>query len=171
MSLPRTISSHIFPGRFAPPCNYLHFMGLRVNPLEFPGQASQYRSHPRGTCPFCLSFIISYDGSVAPRAGAWIETSSIRQRPSPRMSRPARARGLKQDRKRYVLRRRASRPARARGLKHQKPRTDPRSRLRSRPARARGLKRSQAASAIERLGVAPRAGAWIETRAQLSACS
>ena len=33
----------------------------------------------------------------------------------------------------------------------------------SRPARARGLKHDKAAVAIERIKVAPRAGAWIET--------
>ena len=55
---------------------------------------------------------------VAPRAGAWIETclcASIAITAS--MSRPARARGLKQKVAGLVDRRRWSRPARARGLK------------------------------------------------------
>src|SRR5208337_1422317 len=109
--------------------------------------------------------------SVAPRAGAWIETCQLPlTKRHCAASRPARARGLKRvliDLCRLAL---ASRPARARGLK----RFDPTAALThtaSRPARARGLKRTGRGTkgSGDRL-VAPRAGAWIETFLPLSWC-
>src|SRR5437899_1582706 len=107
-------------------------------------------------------------------------------------SRPVRARGLKLGSPQYVLRIRVSRPVRARGLK-QRPglvhdfidRSRPvRARglklvgvvavaywTLSRPVRARGLKRNHR-NHITVIGqVAPRAGAWIETRFALHQCS
>ena len=123
---------------------------------------------------------------VAPRAGAWIETRRwyvcrlphARSRPararglkplvddkraSAHSSRPARARGLKPRARSAAAAIIASRPARARGLKlpGRRGRDD---RIGSRPARARGLKHGPRAQTGEHRPVAPRAGAWIETR-------
>jgi len=78
---------------------------------------------------------------VAPRAGAWIETAlRSKQALAMVMSRPVRARGLKQASRRLMKRDEESRPV-----------------------RARGLKQSTYEAGIEGTGVAPRAGAWIET--------
>jgi len=77
---------------------------------------------------------------VAPRAGAWIETYMYVLVYYWSMSRPARARGLKQ----YV-----SSVAVVITM--------------SRPARARGLKQDNGAIVLTASQVAPRAGAWIET--------
>ena len=82
---------------------------------------------------------------VAPRAGAWIETLDRTAAGKVNTSRPARARGLKPAVVALVSASVASRPARARGLK------------RFRPGR---LSNSYL--------VAPRAGAWIETRRRAS---
>src|SRR5882724_2891527 len=78
---------------------------------------------------------------VAPRAGAWIETGrSIGQRVGPSQSPPARGRGLKRREVAFAADVAASPPARGRGLK-------------------------PGWSAVRRIAVvAPRAGAWIETR-------
>ena len=77
---------------------------------------------------------------VAPRAGAWIETSEAPQECSSPSSRPARARGLKLFQGDVASIEEMSRPARARGLKPF-----------DRDIRSEGGY------------VAPRAGAWIET--------
>src|SRR5690606_7698886 len=77
-------------------------------------------------------------------------------------SRPTRARGLKQpafNAQRCAL---MSRPTRARGLKLLKNRVAA-LRHRSRPTRARGLKRGCRPGRPRTVGVAPHAGAWIET--------
>ena len=123
---------------------------------------------------------------VAPRAGAWIETKYDEISLVPPRSRPARARGLKPPAALdggaipWVAPRAGawietstshmtfasvswSRPARARGLKRNY-RFPPTGELRSRPARARGLKHPRETVLRAREAVAPRAGAWIETR-------
>jgi hypothetical protein len=74
MSLPRTISSHAFPGRFAASRNYLWFHGLQASPFELRREASNHLWPVRGTHSFGLSFIMTYNATVAPRTGAWIET-------------------------------------------------------------------------------------------------
>jgi len=106
-------------------------------------------------------------------------------------SRPVRARGLKLADGKYLLRGGESRPVRARGLKRQPGDKVCRSGLSrpvrarglkqiaapraiffpvSRPVRARGLKRTMQESAKAAGGVAPRAGAWIETARQRAFC-
>ena len=55
--------------------------------------------------------------TVAPRAGAWIETAGANKKRQPKASRPARARGLKRQLATVIPVAGASRPARARGLK------------------------------------------------------
>ena len=85
------------------------------------------------------SSLTTHPSLVAPRAGAWIETRWGRDWGGWTTSRPARARGLKP---RCTL---PYPPA-----------------SRSRPARARGLKQSTTPYWMG-WGVAPRAGAWIET--------
>ncbi len=100
---------------------------------------------------------------VAPRAGAWIETpNSVNI--FPRItSRPVRARGLKRCDRNSSTIRKLSRPVRARGLKLGLLAVSASSAV-SRPVRARGLKLTQNHS-LRKLGkVAPRAGAWIETK-------
>ncbi len=78
--------------------------------------------------------------SVAPRAGAWIETSLSRDGAMPvHQSPPARGRGLKQSDSADIDRRTWSPPARGRGLKLIMQRM------------------------TQSTAVAPRAGAWIET--------
>ena len=84
--------------------------------------------------------------NVAPRAGAWIETPPVPIHIISAWSPPARGRGLKRTPTRQLCGPRASPPARGRGLKH-----DP----------LCGLPFAD--------GVAPRAGAWIET--PLDGCS
>ena len=79
--------------------------------------------------------------TVAPHAGAWIETMLPRLFRPKSSSRPTRARGLKQVRRVETIRPTPSRPTRARGLKLYWP-----------------------AWAAPTATVAPHAGAWIETR-------
>ena len=76
---------------------------------------------------------------VAPLAGAWIETSGMNFFAYLRMSRPSRARGLKQATSALAISDMPSRPSRARGLK-QLVIDYPCLTLQSRPSRARGLK-------------------------------
>jgi len=121
---------------------------------------------------------------VAPHAGAWIETEikikedqastsrPTRARglkhhpphliPKAAKSRPTRARGLKQIYACSLNTRKWSRPTRARGLKQQ---SNHQSHLliSSRPTRARGLKHNLNIQGVDLYGVAPHAGAWIET--------
>ena len=99
---------------------------------------------------------------VAPRAGAWIETRRRLLLCARTLSRPARARGLKPGDDLASRWWRKSRPARARGLKHH-PRAAILQDGESRPARARGLKRLPVRLEPGHGHVAPRAGAWIET--------
>ena len=106
---------------------------------------------------------------VAPHAGAWIETSRTEKRIELITgSRPTRARGLKLVRLNFSSAPATSRPTRARGLKR-----NARRRLRtlvlSRPTRARGLKRFVEQSLRINYGVAPHAGAWIETHTDVFA--
>ena len=77
--------------------------------------------------------------TVAPRAGAWIETSASLTLPSSTRSHPVRVRGLKRLRPSRIMRIWKSHPVRVRGLKRQ------------------GDLDTFLAN------VAPRAGAWIET--------
>ena len=78
---------------------------------------------------------------VAPFAGAWIETYAVRAAATGRIkSRPSRARGLKPPRQSLIP------PAPV-----------------SRPSRARGLKQNYEYGSRDLPGVAPFAGAWIET--------
>ena len=79
---------------------------------------------------------------VAPHAGAWIETSN------------AVGLGL------WLM---MSRPTRARGLKHRQDLHDHGHQGWSRPTRARGLKQGHLPLRHHPCGVAPPAGAWIET--------
>ena len=99
---------------------------------------------------------------VAPRAGAWIETSCTGTTTLKCWSRPVRARGLKLRRRFRLASAGASRPVRARGLKHG---AGPCGSWRdsSRPVRARGLKPWGVRFLLHQPLVAPRAGAWIET--------
>ena len=78
-------------------------------------------------------------------------------------SRPARARGLKPVCVNDSNFKELSRPARARGLKPVCV-NDSNFKELSRPARARGLKRKGDARLKANGNVAPRAGAWIETK-------
>ncbi len=131
--------------------------------------------HP-GKCPALHS--------VAPRAGAWIETHRSAPRSNGRWSPPARGRGLKRLRPQRHRHRCESPPARGRGLKQRGWRNPDacqwsppargrglklpgRSRCRrlrrSPPARGRGLKPRIESIHTTDYGVAPRAGAWIET--------
>ena len=81
---------------------------------------------------------------VAPRAGAWIETTTWQRKSSFCASHPVRVRGLKHERrKRRLLRRR------------------------SHPMRVRGLKLKYINYRLKNKTVAPHAGAWIETGYQL----
>ena len=77
-------------------------------------------------------------------------------------SRPPRARGLKHLKTGLDCKQKLSRPPRARGLKLSRCLTCPAGRA-SRPPRARGLKLHLLCDACLSLGVAPPAGAWIET--------
>ena len=86
-------------------------------------------------------------GIVAPRVGAWIETSQVARLCGRQLSRPAWARGLKLIKRNGCQAFFSSRPAWARGLKH-----------------VAGLWGRGMSS------VAPRVGAWIETR-RVSRCS
>src|SRR5690348_14255397 len=102
MSLPRTTSSHVLPGRFARPCKYLLL-------ITFVGQAIFSRDkHAAIGATFALHpFVVVYLASLTTKE-----------------SRPVRARGLK----RYLYVNHsasiASRPVRARGLKRQRAVTD-----------------------------------------------
>ena len=103
---------------------------------------------------------------VAPRAGAWIETTTDRCGWRRHPSRPVRARGLKPESARLPTRIRASRPVRARGLKRQW--------LKGLALCCRVAPRAGAwietarswRTTARHLAVAPRAGAWIETSAR-----
>ena len=93
----------------------------------------------RGLKPDSTLIIVGTEG-VAPRMGAWIETTLFPKSVTQSfMSRPAWARGLKQHPKSHYAPHQMSRPAWARGLKHP---TDYRENYahKSRPAWARGLK-------------------------------
>ena len=105
--------------------------------------------------------------NVAPRAGAWIETSVILSVGPIASSHPVRVRGLKQALRALQPVLLLSHPVRVRGLKHQVPRMRP-IKLLSHPVRVRGLKPMPQPLA-QLLDVAPRAGAWIETFCK-SAC-
>ena len=80
-------------------------------------------------------------GSVAPRVGAWIETQLKERKPLAPVSHPVWVRGLKQNRTSGTCRAFTSHPVWVRGLKHEVYET------------LVGLSR-----------VAPRVGAWIETK-------
>ena len=83
--------------------------------------------------------------------------------PSLASSRPVRARGLKPGCGVLPGRTWQSRPVRARGLKRRVA-ADPRDSGESRPVRARGLKHAHGLPSLLLVWVAPRTGAWIETR-------
>ena len=104
--------------------------------------------------------------AVAPRAGAWIETTRSPSTGAPaRRSPPARGRGLKHPRQRDDYPARESPPARGRGLKPGPALSHAPPQARSPPARGRGLKLLlYELLKLCRDRVAPRAGAWIETR-------
>ena len=78
--------------------------------------------------------------AVAPLAGAWIETQRVVGVAAPRVSLPSRERGLKQ--KRTIIECKA---------------------VLSLPSRERGLKRVNQTGENPGVPVAPLAGAWIET--------
>ena len=123
---------------------------------------------------------------VAPRTGAWIETSTSSQQPGHREVAPRAGAWIETHWRKLEIGNSASRPARARGLKHTARYNSvcgrlvaPRagawietrwtwwrvfSPMRSRPARARGLKLRVAPRLVHGGHVAPRAGAWIETQ-------
>ena len=124
------------------------------------------------------------NGSVAPRAGAWIETEMEEIMFFAFQSLPVRERGLKPRTERRSESRCLSLPVRERGLKQRLTLNQhilvivaPRagawietgslpgivSRYWSLPVRERGLKQSDPGSPGRYAGVAPRAGAWIET--------
>jgi len=84
---------------------------------------------------------------VAPYAGAWIETLPLTQYPNPGPSLPTRERGLK--------------PEANKTAKELFP---------SLPTRERGLKLSFNLDILPQNGVAPYAGAWIETSSVADAC-
>ena len=155
-----------------------------VNKL-FPSHPTRVRGLKHGSCRFLL--IIP---TVAPHAGAWIETDARLQRPeylggshptrvrglkrawgatvsSGRKSHPTRVRGLKQHVRHPRPSRPASHPTRVRGLK---PCTGGPCGpcARSHPTRVRGLKPNTWKSWKPSSPVAPHAGAWIETLCRLS---
>ena len=103
---------------------------------------------------------------VAPLAGAWIETRLICAFSWRRLSRPSRARGLKQFCGNTSLSDIVSRPSRARGLKQTCLDFCVDDSL-SRPSRARGLKHGNDDVKAGAKAVAPLAGAWIETRQKI----
>jgi len=111
-------------------------------------------------------FDIRLERTVAPRAGAWIETCNHAYTCSHLESRPVRARGLKRAWAGKMSLRRLSRPVRARGLTQQVIRHLA-ILIASRPVRARGLKQCSVMRTLVERDVAPRAGAWIETREAL----
>ena len=92
----------------------------------------------------CLAFARH---RVAPLAGAWIETGRTQRLRWLFQSRPLRARGLKQALHSGQHADRVSRPLRARGLKQQRKASKPKS-AESRPLRARGLKHEFAEQAV-----------------------
>ena len=99
---------------------------------------------------------------VAPLAGAWIETTRLRLNAASGASRPSRARGLKRAKLTRLGERMMSRPSRARGLKL---REKVAQRVASGVAPLAGawIETCGAASRVRRDVVAPLAGAWIET--------
>jgi len=137
------------------------------------GTIGTVKSRPmraRGLKQFVV-FAISDALTVAPHAGAWIETISSRQsvrRPSVAPHAGAwieTAPKLGKYRMHGV-----SRPMRARGLKPYAAGQQT-ARVKSRPMRARGLKHAQPPWFAELPDVAPHAGAWIETgRRSLPGC-
>ena len=99
---------------------------------------------------------------VAPHAGAWIETLNDSHHKNLYQSHPMRVRGLKHKRPKKIETIKPSHPMRVRGLK-----------LcflqltalifKSHPMRVRGLKLLWRSRVVCDIGVAPHAGAWIET--------
>ena len=100
--------------------------------------------------------------TVAPHAGAWIETFATRKDRMSDTSHPTRVRGLKPIVKKPSLPKMASHPTRVRGLKQDMP-MHTTIHLESHPTRVRGLKQSLYIVPFPPVWVAPHAGAWIET--------
>ena len=100
---------------------------------------------------------------VAPRVGAWIETPGAPLFRPDGMSHPVWVRGLKLEQHHHLVARRASHPVWVRGLK---PQTSYLIfvRIESHPVWVRGLKHRSRCLTIQPHHVAPRVGAWIETK-------
>ena len=116
---------------------------MRVRGLKlgnFGNFIDKFKSHPmrvRGLKLLLFAFVQHF--FVAPHAGAWIETTPDVGGRHFKESHPMRVRGLKPLRVVYLVRLELSHPMRVRGLKLQ-----PKQKL-------------------DIIGVAPHAGAWIET--------
>ena len=155
-----------------PASHHLHHLRYWSRPSRARGlkqtvqssNGSQSESRPSRARGLKLNPMVwrRYRLDVAPLAGAWVETRIYPRTILPHSSRPSRARGLKLKGHGAVRGRHASRPSRARGLKHLA-RREALVHPVSRPSRARGLKHHQAALVHRHAGVAPLAGAWVET--------
>ena len=101
---------------------------------------------------------------VAPHAGAWIETRRYARRPPGRPVAPHAGAWIETPFVHVFLARLGmSHPTRVRGLKLTFCQRGRYEFCRSHPTRVRGLKHGPAGQVRHRQGVAPHAGAWIET--------
>ena len=116
-----------------------------LKPLQLEPITDGIGSHPvrvRGLKPL-NNYDVMTSFHVAPRAGAWVETHSNRKHQHSSQSHPVRVRGLKLN----VLY--TKQPMEM-----------------SHPVRVRGLKPKSFCKSSFAAGVAPRAGAWVETAAK-----
>ena len=151
------------------PARAVGLAGSRPSRARGSKLAAVVHNHHMSVAPFAGAWIettgsncASADLTVAPFAGAWIET-----RPGPPFwpgwqSRPSRARGSKLCGCQQRPRDSRSRPSRARGSKRSRAAGVAQER-RSRPSRARGSKHIRRSDREHQKHVAPFAGAWIET--------
>ena len=123
------------------------------------------KSHPvwvRGL-KLALLLLLKIPLDVAPRVGAWIETTDFAFQPYFLTSHPVWVRGLKQQYQADWLTIHTSHPVWVRGLKLGQ-RGKSHHRRMSHPVWVRGLKLAEDVLPGDKYGVAPRVGAWIETR-------
>ena len=135
------------------------------------GQLPKSRSRVRASSSVSDYPVTSYDGTVASRAGAWIETNRAAERWQ--HERVASRAGAWIETSWCCISGRGdpggSLPARGRGLKHRE-RLQRGEAGRSLPARGRGLKPVAVPLPAPPRRVASRAGAWIETTPTIRPC-